>query len=218
LGVEVNDSMVSQNLLRSLPMIFDPKISSLKERENLGTLSMDELHGIFIAYEMRIEQENSVMKETTFKASKKTKNKNKKNSKPICSCSDDLDEDEKMANFTRKLKKRIDKYKGMLPLKCFNCGGIGHLASNFYHKNKGSDGEEASKRENTYQKGKKRINKTKFFKKSFYLTKDSSSLDEEDNYCDSDSKRVIFMEVEYDDECSKEEVELDLREELFNSL
>jgi hypothetical protein len=41
--------------LRSLPMIFDPKILSLEEREYLGTLSMDEIHGIFIAYEMRTE-------------------------------------------------------------------------------------------------------------------------------------------------------------------
>jgi hypothetical protein len=34
---------------------------------------MDELHGIFTSYEMRIEQENSVMKEATFKAYTKTK-------------------------------------------------------------------------------------------------------------------------------------------------
>jgi hypothetical protein len=58
-------------------MRCDPKISSLEERSNLSKLSMDELHGIFIAYEMRTEQENSVMKEATFKESKKT-NKTKK--------------------------------------------------------------------------------------------------------------------------------------------
>jgi hypothetical protein len=38
--------------LRYLPIRFDPKISSLEEKEDIGTLSMDELHGIFIAYEM----------------------------------------------------------------------------------------------------------------------------------------------------------------------
>jgi hypothetical protein len=34
-------------------MRFDPKILSLEEREYLAMLSMDELHGILIAYEMR---------------------------------------------------------------------------------------------------------------------------------------------------------------------
>jgi hypothetical protein len=36
-------------------MGFDPKISTLEERIDLDTLSMDELHGILTAYEMRIE-------------------------------------------------------------------------------------------------------------------------------------------------------------------
>jgi hypothetical protein len=44
---------------------------------------MDEIHGIFTAYQMRKEQENLIMKEATFKASKKTKKKNKKKSKQI---------------------------------------------------------------------------------------------------------------------------------------
>jgi hypothetical protein len=36
---------------------------------------MDELHGIFTAYEMRTEQENLDIKEATSKASKKSKQK-----------------------------------------------------------------------------------------------------------------------------------------------
>jgi hypothetical protein len=35
-------------------MRFDMNISSLEEREDLGMINMDELHGIFTAYEMRI--------------------------------------------------------------------------------------------------------------------------------------------------------------------
>ena len=77
LGVEVDDLVVVQKILRSLPMRFDSKISSLEEREYISTLSMDKLHGIFTAYEMRIEQENLIKKEATFKASKKTKKKHK---------------------------------------------------------------------------------------------------------------------------------------------
>jgi hypothetical protein len=85
LGEEIKDSVIVQKVLRSLPMRFDPKISSLEEREDLATLSMDELHGILTAYEMRTEQDNPSKKEATFKASKKTR-KNKKKSKSNCSC------------------------------------------------------------------------------------------------------------------------------------
>jgi hypothetical protein len=53
---------------------------------------------------------NLVIKEVTFKASKKTKKKHRKNSKPSCSCSDDSNQDEEMDNFIRKLKKGTNKY------------------------------------------------------------------------------------------------------------
>ena len=53
LGIEIDDSVVVQKVLRCLPMIFDPKISSLEERVDLSMLNMDELHGISTTYEMR---------------------------------------------------------------------------------------------------------------------------------------------------------------------
>jgi hypothetical protein len=56
LGEEIEESMIVQKVLRSLTMIFDPKISTLQERSYLNSISMDELHGIFTAYEMRTEQ------------------------------------------------------------------------------------------------------------------------------------------------------------------
>jgi hypothetical protein len=100
---------------------------------------MDKLHGILTIYEMRIEKYNPVTKEATFKASTKTNKKNKKNPKSYCSCSDDSEEDKEMVNFVRKLKIGTDKYKGMLPLKCFNYGGIGHFSPKCPHKNNKSD-------------------------------------------------------------------------------
>jgi hypothetical protein len=51
-------------------MRFDLKISSLEERENMSTLSMDKLHGILTAYEMRTKQDNPSKKEENFKSSK----------------------------------------------------------------------------------------------------------------------------------------------------
>ena len=53
LGEEIKESVIVQNVLRSLPMRFDPKISALEERADLNSTSMDELHGIFTTYEMR---------------------------------------------------------------------------------------------------------------------------------------------------------------------
>jgi hypothetical protein len=77
LGEEIEESVIVQKVLRSLPMRFNPKISTLEEISDLNSISMDELHEIFTAYEMRTEQENPYVKEVAFKASKRSK-KNKK--------------------------------------------------------------------------------------------------------------------------------------------
>jgi hypothetical protein len=55
LGEEIEESVIVQKILRSLPMRFNPKISALEERSYLDLISMDKLHGIFTAYEMRFE-------------------------------------------------------------------------------------------------------------------------------------------------------------------
>jgi hypothetical protein len=54
-GEEIEESVIVQKVLRSLPMRFNPKISPLEERSDLNSISMDELDGIFTAYEMRTE-------------------------------------------------------------------------------------------------------------------------------------------------------------------
>ena len=77
LGGEIKESVIIQKVLRSLFMRFNPKISALEEILDLNSISMDELHGIFTAYEMRTEQENLDVKEVAFKASKISKKKKK---------------------------------------------------------------------------------------------------------------------------------------------
>jgi hypothetical protein len=52
-------------------MRFDPKISTLEERTDLDSININELHGIFTAYEMRTKQQNPYTKEADFKASKR---------------------------------------------------------------------------------------------------------------------------------------------------
>jgi hypothetical protein len=73
LGKEIKESIIVQKVLRFLPIRFDPKISTLEEREDPNSIRMDKLHGIFTTYEMRTKHENPDIKETNFKASKKSK-------------------------------------------------------------------------------------------------------------------------------------------------
>ena len=88
LGEKVENLALFQKILKSLLMRFDSKVSSLEERKDIDKLSMDELHGILTAYEIRKEQKNPSRNETTFKVSKKTNKKNQK-SKSCSSCSED---------------------------------------------------------------------------------------------------------------------------------
>jgi hypothetical protein len=59
LGEELKDKIIFQKVLRSLPMKYDAKVSTLEYREDVEKLTMDELHGILIAYEMRIGQKKT---------------------------------------------------------------------------------------------------------------------------------------------------------------
>jgi hypothetical protein len=157
-------------------MRFNPKISALEERLDLDSIRMDELHGIFTAYEMRIEQENPDVKEASFKASKRS-NQKKKEQKEYSSNSDAPEDDEEVANFVKRLNKGTNsRHRGNLPLICFNCDGIGHFANKCPHKKKIND-EGYSKGKHTY-KGKRTTKKV--FKKSLYTKEDISSSDEDE--------------------------------------
>jgi hypothetical protein len=189
-------------------MRFDPKISALEERSNLNSISMDELHGVFTAYEMIIEQENPYIKEEAFKASKNSKKKGRQ--KEHSSSSDISEDDEEVANFVKILNKGTDdRYRDHLPLISFNCDGIGHFANKFPYKKKRND-EGYSKGKQTY-KGKRT---TKQIFKKILCTKEDISSSDEDEVSDNETERVLFMEVQDSDkEYSEEEYE-EVKEEI----
>jgi hypothetical protein len=108
---------------------------------------MDELHGIFTAYEMTTEQENLDIKEATCKASKKS-NKKGRQKEEHSNNSDVSEYDEEVANFVKRLNKGTnDRYRGKLHLICLNCDGIGHFSNKCPYKKKRND--------EGYSKGKK---------------------------------------------------------------
>ena len=110
-----------------------------------------------------------------FTASKKT-NKEKQPSKAqtyTCKCEEKEDDEGGLsygeyAYFTRKLKIGKGKFKGKLPLICFDCGEVGHFAAKCPNKSDGNSKE---------KKGFKKFNKqrkNKGFKRNFLSKEDSS--------------------------------------------
>jgi hypothetical protein len=100
LGEELYEKIVFQKVLITLPLIYDPKVSTLEDQENLEKITMDELHGIIIVYEMRMGQEKTSKGETTFEVSKGTKKHENVSNKRNSNKSDEEEE-----NFIKKLKK-----------------------------------------------------------------------------------------------------------------
>jgi hypothetical protein len=76
LGEELNESLVVQKVLRLLLLKYDAKVSTIEETRDLTKMTMDELHGSLIEYEMRTGTESYQRNnEAAFKAIKKTKDK-----------------------------------------------------------------------------------------------------------------------------------------------
>ena len=96
LGERVGEPVIIQKILRSLPMRFDFKISAIEERSDLDTMTMDELHGTLIAYEMRIEQEDTAGKEATFKVTNKRRTSKQKPKSEYNSDDDDFDNEKRL--------------------------------------------------------------------------------------------------------------------------
>jgi hypothetical protein len=205
IGEELEDKPIVKKILRSLPMRYDAKISIIEDRSDLDTLTVDQLHGIFTAYEMRTRNGKSSKNETTFKASKMRQEKNTNDELSYIS-------DEETAKFIKKLKKGIGKYKGKIPLICFNYGKIGHFANKCpYPKKEESDDERTLKN----QKKTKTNNEKKFYKKkkTFFTQEDNRSSEENEE----DELELLFMGIKIqDDSHSEDEEEVNLEEEILS--
>ena len=81
-------------------MKYDSKVSTLEERDYLDHVTVDELHGILTAYEMRTGPNKSSRKEAEFKASSKNQSEN-------------LDDEESL--YIKNLRRVLENIKESYP-------------------------------------------------------------------------------------------------------
>jgi hypothetical protein len=203
LGETIDDSLLVQKILRSLPERFNPKVSAIEEMSELKTLSLDQLLGALTAYEMRISTDQNSSREASFKAEKST--------------GSELDEIE--AKFVRRLKTGSGKYNGKLPFKCFNCGKVGHFANKCPHKGK----EQNSAYEERFPKKKyNKENKYKNNKKSLCINNDDSTetSDSESSHENQEDDFMLMAIEELEPNCSENDMdaEVDMEGELIGAL
>jgi hypothetical protein len=128
--------------------------------------------------------------------------------------------DEEISNFIKKLKKGTGKYKGKIPLICFNCGKIGHFSNKCpYPKQEESDDEITFKDQ---KKIKANDKKSSTRKRKCSLPKNTSSSLKEN---EEEEPELLFMGIknqydnhlEYEEEVNFEEEFLHVIEELRKS-
>ena len=73
---KLKEREVVSKVLKTFPMKYDSKVSTLEEWDDLDDMTVDELHRIFTAYEMKTGGNEPSRKEASFKALSKNQLEN----------------------------------------------------------------------------------------------------------------------------------------------
>lgn len=192
-GVAMKEEDIVLKVLRFMIAKIEFKISTIEQGREIK-LTLDEVHAIITAYEMRIAGVEPSKREVAFKAFKKGMDGAQKKDKVVVIVLDNEENDEEEEKFMRRLRRGYGKYKGKLPFKCINCGRIGHFASKFPYGTK-----DGTKKKENISKNKKNYPKRKNFgkkKKILYINEESEVFDSSDSLVEEQGHALVMKEVE----------------------
>ena len=109
MGLELPTDELIEKVLRTPSMAYNPKVSTLEDREKLEDLTMDKLYGILTTYELRLGIDNLSKGEETFKVIKK------RNQKQKSQINYDEESNEEEANLKNKIRKDQSSTKEISP-------------------------------------------------------------------------------------------------------
>ncbi|XP_059067536.1 uncharacterized protein LOC131858341 [Cryptomeria japonica] len=187
IGEYVSDEVIVKKVLRSLTTKYDIKVSAIEEAKDLKIFSMDELFGSLSSYKMRTISVEETKREVVFTFEKK--------GKEVASSVDDEESDVVEANFVRKLKKGLGKYRGKLHFKFFDYGKIGHFVAKCPYKKEDKNEGNVKDTDKKFYKPRRNLQK----KKVLYTFDSGVSNDESESAKDSneDEKQTnLFMAQE----------------------
>ena len=139
----IDDDIVTSKVLRTLLPIYVIIFSSIQELRCIrGTnMSIEGLVGRLTTFELsNFDNFKSENVESTFKTKLSLKEPNEKKKKKVKYVSSDSDRDEEdleqlEALLARRFHRGKGKFKGKLPIMCFNCNEVGHIVSRCPKKN-----------------------------------------------------------------------------------
>ena len=155
LGEEIKEATLLEKILRSLSSKFESIISSIEEKKDLQSITIVQLHGILAVFEIRKGGQSNI-REDSFKASRKGKEKEDIKESGYISKEDEI-------NFVKKLQWGSRRFRGKIPFNFFSCAKVGHYATKCPHKGNHDKGKDSTKG-----------NRKKFVNKRIYYTHEDS--------------------------------------------